>query len=96
MHVADVIRMNETVLEKRRQESRGGESLPADEDLLVAKLDTDSTAGGDRNPPVMSCSKICFPIAAGGHSGGNKVDRSVNVGVGSPEPTGVCSKKPVS
>ena len=55
VHVADVILMTGEVLEKRRQESRGGESLPADDsDLLVAELDTDSTAGGDRRPPPSS------------------------------------------
>ena len=51
VHVADVIRMTGAVLEERRQESRGGDSVPADDDLLVDELDIDSTAGGDLPPP---------------------------------------------
>ena len=42
---------------------RGGDSLPADSsDLLVAESDTDSTAGGDGNPPVMNCSENGFLV----------------------------------
>ena len=44
----------------------------------------------------MSCSENGFPTAGGGRSGGNKVDRSVNVRDSSSEPTGVCSTNPVS
>ena len=50
MQVADLIRMTGAVLEKRRQESRGGDSVPADDDLPVDELDIDSTAGCDRAP----------------------------------------------
>ena len=48
VHVADVIRTTGAILEKRRLESRGGDSLPADDsDLPVAELNTYSTAGVD-------------------------------------------------
>ena len=96
VNVADVIRMTGAVLKEKRQESRGGDLVPTDNDLLVHELEIDSTAGCYCPPPVMSCSESGFPTAGGGHSGGNKVYRSVNVGGCSPELTGLCSKKRVS
>ena len=50
VHVADVIHMTGAVLEKARQESRSGDSVPADDDLPVDELGINSTAGGDRTP----------------------------------------------
>ena len=51
VHVADVIRMTGAVLEKRRQESRGGDSIPADDgNLLVDELDSDPMTGSDGTP----------------------------------------------
>ena len=47
-----IVWMKGAVPEKRRQESRGGDSIPADDgDLLIDEIDSDSTTGGDRTPP---------------------------------------------
>ena len=43
------------VLEKIKHESRGGDSVPADDgDLLMDELDSDPTTGGDWTPSMKS------------------------------------------
>ena len=97
VYVEDVIRMTGAVLDTRRQESRGGDSFPADDlDLLEAELDSDPTTGGDETTPVGGCSESGFPTAERDQSSGNKVDRSVNGGACNTTPSRLCSKKPLS
>ena len=89
--------MTGVIIEKRRQEFRSGDSVPAEDgDLLGDELNSDPMTGGHWGIPVFSCLESGFPTTGGGHSGGNKIDRSVNVGSRSPESTRVCIKRPVS
>ena len=82
MYCEDLVRITRDVHAKRRQEARGRDSLPKDDvDSLVNELEYDQTTSGDG-----------FPTVGGGHSSGNRVDRSGNFEGRTPEPTGVCSK----
>ena len=82
MYVEDVVRMTQAGL--------------ADELRLPVDESQDPMTGGVGTISKESCSGMRVSTTGGGHSGSNKIYKDpANVGVRTPEPPGVCRKRPV-